>query len=355
MFKLMYVIITGVAGFIGSNFLYYFLKQHPDSSVIGIDSLTYAGNMENLSLLTEDQKKDFTFFKSDIADYDKINSIFNDFQIDFVINFAAESHVDRSIHDPQIFLKTNVLGTQNLLHVAKEHWITPKQNSKNKKFLQVSTDEVYGSLGSTGFFTESSPLDPHSPYSASKASADLITKAYFDTYGLPINITRCSNNYGPYQFPEKLIPLIIRNCLSHKSLPVYGDGLNIRDWLYVDDHCSAIDMVLFKGKNGETYNIGGNNEITNIDLVKKIIHILSRKTNDKLISENLIKFVPDRLGHDRRYAIDFSKIKSELNWLPKLKIEEGIEITVQWYLDSISWLESVVSGEYLSFYEKNYN
>ena len=347
----MNVLITGAAGFIGSNFVYYFLKHHSEDQVIGVDLLTYAGNLNNLSRLTEEQKERFNFVKCDIADQTKINEIFDQYNIDFVINFAAETHVDRSIHDPQIFIKTNVLGTQNLLHVAKEHWLPKK---KTTKFLQVSTDEVYGTLGSTGFFTEKTALDPHSPYSASKASADLIVKAYHDTYGLPINITRCSNNYGPYHFPEKLIPLMIRNCLNHKPLPVYGDGLNIRDWLYVEDHCSAIDTVLTKGKIGEIYNIGGNNEVKNIDMVKKIISILHEKTGDQEINDSLIKFVADRLGHDRRYAIDSSKIKSELNWQPSVTIEKGLEMTVQWYLDNKFWLENVISGEYTSFYEKNY-
>jgi len=371
------ILVTGVAGFIGSNFVYYYLRRHPERKLIGLDNLTYAGNLDNLSKLTEEDRKRFTFMKGDICDTELIESIFNEQEIDGVINFAAESHVDRSIHDPQIFLKTNILGTQVLLDAAKSHWkredgwksIETPSNSleaensdstnlpscKTAKFLQISTDEVYGALGSKGYFTEKTPLDPHSPYSASKASADLIVKAYHDTYGLPVNITRCSNNYGPYQFPEKLIPLMINNALNHKPLPVYGDGRQIRDWLYVEDHCRAIDMVFENGKSGEVYNIGGHNERENIYIVKRIIEILRDKTGENKINESLIKHVTDRLGHDRRYGIDPVKITNELGWKPTIMFDEGIEMTIDWYLTNKAWVESVISGDYLEFYSKNYD
>jgi len=375
----MTILVTGVAGFIGSNFVYYYLRSHPERKLIGLDNLTYAGNLDNLSRLTEEEKKRFSFIKGDICDNELVESIFNEHNIDGVINFAAESHVDRSIHDPQIFLKTNILGTQVLLDAAKNHWQLPdgkwrsldqreeegtiqdrfSRTTHNEqrtipKFLQISTDEVYGALGSTGFFTEKTPLDPHSPYSASKASADLIVKAYHDTFGLPVNITRCSNNYGPYQFPEKLIPLMINNVLNHKPLPVYGDGKQIRDWLYVEDHCRAIDMVFDDGESGEVYNIGGHNERENIYIVKRIIEILREKTGDQEINESLIKHVTDRLGHDRRYGIDPTKITQELGWKPTIMFDEGIEMTIDWYLNNREWVEGVISGEYLEFYNKNY-
>ena len=346
----MTIIVTGVAGFIGSNFVYYYLNKHKDRKIIGLDVLTYAGNIDNLSNLNEDEKNRFTFIKGDINDKELIEKIYEENDISGIINFAAESHVDRSIHDPQIFLKTNILGTQTLLDVFKNNY----DENKNHKFLQVSTDEVYGALGATGFFTEDTPLDPHSPYSASKASADLIVKAYHDTFGLNINITRCSNNYGPYQFPEKLIPLMINNALNHKELPVYGDGKQIRDWLYVTDHCQAIDIVFEKGKKGEVYNIGGHNEKENIEIVKRIIKYLNEKTEDKEINKNLIKHVKDRLGHDRRYGIDPSKIKKDLGWEPTIMFDEGIEKTIDWYLENQDWMKKVISGEYLEFYVKNY-
>ncbi|MBO8139973.1 MAG: dTDP-glucose 4,6-dehydratase [Thermosipho sp. (in: Bacteria)] len=352
----MNILVTGVAGFIGSNFVYYYLEKYKDRKIIGLDKLTYAGNLENLEGLTPEQKKRFKFIKGDINNKELVEYIFEEYNIDGVINFAAESHVDRSIHDPQIFLKTNVLGTQSLLNVAKRYWQIDTQKFKDGvKFLQVSTDEVYGSLGPTGYFTEETPLDPHSPYSASKASADLIVKAYHDTYKMPINITRCSNNYGPYQFPEKLIPLMIWNALNHKELPVYGDGKQIRDWLYVTDHCRAIDLVFEKGRIGEVYNIGGHNEKENIYIVKKIIEILREKTGDEKINESLIKHVKDRPGHDRRYGIDPAKIKKELGWEPEIMFDEGIEMTIDWYLNNQDWIKRVISGEYLEFYEKNYN
>ncbi|RDI90820.1 dTDP-glucose 4,6-dehydratase [Thermosipho africanus Ob7] len=350
----MTILVTGCAGFIGSNFVYYYLEKYKVRKIIGLDKLTYAGNLENLEKLTYEQRKRFKFIKGDINNKELLEYIFEEYDIDGVINFAAESHVDRSIYDPQIFLKTNVLGTQSLLDVAKKYWYKDGRWKEKKKFLQISTDEVYGSLGPTGYFTEKTPLDPHSPYSASKASADLLVKAYHDTYKMPINITRCSNNYGPYQFPEKLIPLMIWNALNHKELPVYGDGKQIRDWLYVKDHCRAIDMVYEKGKVGEVYNIGGHNEKENIYIVKKIIEILREKTKDENINEGLIKHVKDRPGHDRRYAIDPTKIKEELGWEPEVMFDEGIGMTVEWYLNNVEWMEKVISGEYLEFYEKNY-
>jgi len=346
----MTILITGVAGFIGSNFVYYYLRKYKDRKIIGLDKLTYAGNLDNLSKLSEEEKKRFVFIKGDINDLELLEEIYSKYEIDGIINFAAESHVDRSIHDPQIFLKTNILGTQTLLHVFKEHY----DERKRQKFLHISTDEVYGALGPTGYFTEETPLDPHSPYSASKASSDLIVKAYHDTYGLNTNITRCSNNYGPYQFPEKLIPLMIHNALNHKELPVYGDGKHVRDWLYVEDHCKAIDLVFEKGKSGEVYNIGGHNEKENIEIVKLIINYLQEKTKDKEINESLIKHVKDRLGHDRRYAIDPTKIKNELGWEPETRFEQGIKQTIDWYLDNQEWMKKVITGEYMEFYRKNY-
>ena len=346
----MTILVTGVAGFIGSNFVYYYLRKYKDRKIIGLDKLTYAGNLDNLSKLSEEEKKRFVFIKGDINDRKLLEEIYSKYEIDGIINFAAESHVDRSIHDPGIFVKTNVLGTQTLLHVFKEHY----DERKKQKFLQISTDEVYGALGPTGYFTEKTPLDPHSPYSASKASSDLIVKAYHDTYGLNTNITRCSNNYGPYQFPEKLIPLMIHNALNHKELPVYGDGKHVRDWLYVEDHCKAIDLVFEKGKSGEVYNIGGHNEKENIEIVKLIITYLQEKTKDKEINESLIKHVKDRLGHDRRYAIDPTKIKNELGWEPETRFEEGIKKTIDWYLENQEWMKKVVTGEYMEFYRRNY-
>ena len=346
----MTILVTGVAGFIGSNFVYYYLRKYKDRKIIGLDKLTYAGNLDNLSKLSEEEKKRFVFIKGDINDLELLEEIYLKHEIDGIINFAAESHVDRSIHDPSIFLKTNILGTQTLLHVYKQHY----DERKRQKFLHISTDEVYGALGPTGYFTEETPLDPHSPYSASKASSDLIVKAYHDTYGLNTNITRCSNNYGPYQFPEKLIPLMIHNALNHKELPVYGDGKQIRDWLYVEDHCKAIDLVFERGKSGEVYNIGGHNEKENIEIVKLIINYLQEKTKDKEINEGLIKHVKDRLGHDRRYAIDPTKIKNELGWEPETKFEQGIKQTIDWYLENQEWMKKVITGEYMEFYRRNY-
>lgn len=337
-------LVTGGAGFIGSNFILYMMDKYQDITIINIDDLTYAGNLDNLKKV--ENKSNYYFVKGNIADKEIIEKIFKDFEIDYVVNFAAESHVDRSIEDPEIFVKTNVLGTMNLLNISKENWINEDDSfEKGKKFIHISTDEVYGSLGADGLFSESTPLDPHSPYSASKASSDLLVKSYFDTYGFPINITRCSNNYGPLQFPEKMIPVIISNCLDFKEVPLYGDGLNIRDWLYVEDHCTAIDLVIHKGSLGEVYNIGGNNEKTNIDLVKTVIKLLQEKVESK-IDESLIKYVQDRKGHDRRYAIDASKIKKDLDWEPSTQWEKGIENTVNWYLNNKEWLANILNGNY---------
>ena len=331
-------LVTGGAGFIGSNFVIYLLNKYQDIKVINIDKLTYAGNLENLKSIEKDER--YHFVQGDIGDSVLINELFNKYKIDYVVNFAAESHVDRSILDPDIFVKTNVVGTINLLNCAKDAWEENNGYKNGVKFLQVSTDEVYGSLGKDGYFTEKTNINPHSPYSASKASADMMVQAYHDTYKMPINITRCSNNYGPYQFPEKLIPLLITNSLELKDLPVYGDGLNIRDWLYVEDHVRAIDMVINKGQVGEIYNIGGNNEKTNIEIVKKIVDYLNKNV-DKNIDYTLIKYVEDRKGHDRRYAIDASKIKDELGWEPQVKFEEGIEKTIKWYLDNKEWIDNI--------------
>lgn len=338
------VMVTGGAGFIGSHFVKYILNKYPNYEIINYDELTYAGNLLNLRDI--EQNPNYSFIKGDICNKEELISVFEQFGPDYIINFAAESHVDRSILSPEEFIKTNVLGVQNLLQLSLDFGIS--------KFIQISTDEVYGSLGKEGYFTENTPLDPHSPYSASKASADLLTLAYHTTFQLPVNITRCSNNYGPYQFPEKLIPLIILNCLSGKQIPVYGDGLNIRDWLYVEDHCSAIDAVLREGIPGEVYNIGGNNERTNIELVKTIINYLETVLPDQGVSEDLITYVKDRKGHDRRYAIDSTKIKNELGWTPEVSYEEGLKKTIDWYLNSQEWMNSVLSNDYRRYYEKVY-
>lgn len=348
----MSLLVTGCAGFIGSNFVTFSLDKHPERKIIGLDLLTYAGNLDNLSdALTHPA---FAFVKGDICDADTVKKLFEQYHIERVVHFAAESHVDRSIHDPQVFLKTNILGTQTLLDGAKNHWKDGNGWLPGCKFVQVSTDEVYGALGSNGFFTERTPLDPHSPYAASKASADLIVKAYSDTYGLPVTITRCSNNYGPYQFPEKLIPLMIRNALNHQPLPVYGDGKQVRDWLFVTDHCAALELVLEKAPNGTVYNIGGHNEKENIEIVKTILSILRKKTGDPSINDRLIQHITDRLGHDRRYAIDPEKITRELGWSPTVSFEKGMERTIDWYLGNRDWLEKIISGEYLGYYEKQY-
>lgn len=357
-------LITGGAGFIGSNFVKYMLNKYGNEiRLIVLDKLTYAGNLKTL----ENELEKIEFVKGDICNNDLVSSIFKKYSIDYVINFAAESHVDRSIENPQLFLQTNILGTQNLLNVAMKSWLISEDNYKDGvRFLQVSTDEVYGSLGDTGYFTEETPLDPRSPYSASKTSADLFVKAYLETYKFPAVITRCSNNYGPYHFPEKLIPLIIKNILEGKELPVYGDGTNIRDWLYVEDHCNAIDVVLHKGKNGEIYNVGGHNEKQNIEIVNMIIDCIKElmernpeykkvlKTDISNLNYELIKFVKDRKGHDKRYAIDPNKITTELGWYPDTMFEVGIVKTIKWYLENQEWVADVISGDYQEYYEKMY-
>ena len=345
-------LVTGGAGFIGSNYIIYMLKKYSDIKIINLDVLTYAGNLENLKEVEGNSAH--IFVQGDICDKQLVGKLFGKYSFDYVINFAAESHVDRSITNPDIFAQTNIMGTLNLLNVAKAAWLVGNDEyRKGVKFVQVSTDEVYGALGETGFFTETTPLDPHSPYAASKASAQLFVKAYADTYKMPVNITCCSNNYGPFQFPEKLIPLMINNTLQHKSLPVYGDGKQVRDWLYVEDHCKAIDMVTQNGRLGEVYNVGGHNERYNIDIVKTII-VYIKENVDTGVSEDLIKYVEDRKGHDRRYGIDPEKIKNELGWYPKTPFDEGIELTIRWYLDNKSWMERVTSGAYQDYYDKMY-
>ena len=345
-------LVTGGAGFIGSNFVIYMLNKYSDVKIINVDKLTYAGNLENLKSV--ESNPNYVFVQADICDKEAIQSLFDQYDIDYVVNFAAESHVDRSITNPEIFVQTNVLGTVNLLNIAKNAWaVGDDQYKDGVKFMQVSTDEVYGSLGAEGFFMETTPLDPHSPYSSSKASADLFVKAYSDTYKLPVNITRCSNNYGPYQFPEKLIPLMINNTLQHKELPIYGDGMQIRDWLYVEDHCKAIDMVVRGGKLGEVYNVGGHNERPNIVIVKTILEYVKENV-DPAVGEHMMKHVADRKGHDRRYGIDPEKIKNDLGWYPETTFEVGIKKTIQWYLNNKEWMENVTSGAYQDYYRKMY-
>ncbi len=344
-------LVTGGAGFIGSNFVIYMLNKYNDVKIINLDKLTYAGNLENLKSL--EGNENHIFVQGDICDKELVTSLFEKYEIDYVVNFAAESHVDRSIKEPEIFVQTNVLGTVNLLNCAKNTWETKDGWKEGVRYHQVSTDEVYGSLGETGYFMETTPLDPHSPYSSSKAGADFMVQAYSDTYKMPVTITRCSNNYGPYHFPEKLIPLLINNCLNHKDLPVYGDGLNIRDWLYVEDHCKAIDMVVRDGKTGQVYNVGGHNERTNIQIVKTVIAYLNENV-DKTITEDLIKYVEDRKGHDRRYGIDPTKIKNDLGWYPETTFEVGIVKTIKWYLDNKEWMEHVTSGDYQKYYSEQY-
>lgn len=372
-------LVTGAAGFIGSNFIKYMLGRHDDVRIVILDSLTYAGN---LGTIQNDIDNERCFFvRGDICDSALVNHLFVEYRFDVVVNFAAESHVDRSIENPQLFLQTNILGTQNLMDCARRAWVSGKDASgyptwrAGVRFHQVSTDEVYGALGAEGFFTENTPLCPHSPYSASKASADFIVCAYRDTYHFPVSITRCSNNYGPYHFPEKLIPLIINNILEGKKLPVYGQGLNVRDWLYVEDHCKAIDLVISHGADGSIYNVGGHNEQRNIDIVKIIIDIVRRtmeerpefrvllkkqelnasgKTDIKWINYDLITFVKDRLGHDLRYAIDPSRIKADLGWYPETTFAQGIEKTVLWNLENRQWVNEVTSGEYQTYYEHMY-
>ncbi|WP_297521075.1 dTDP-glucose 4,6-dehydratase [uncultured Clostridium sp.] len=344
-------LVTGGAGFIGSNFVLYMLNKYEDIKIINLDKLTYAGNLENLKSIESDERH--IFVQGDICDKELVASLFEKYDIDYVAHFAAESHVDRSIENPEVFVQTNVMGTNNLLNCAKKSWETIEGWKEGVKFLHVSTDEVYGSLGDEGFFMETTPIDPHSPYSASKAGSDLLVQAYADTYKMPVNITRCSNNYGPFQFPEKLIPLLINNCLELKNLPVYGDGLNIRDWLYVEDHAKAIDMVINNGRLGEVYNVGGHNERTNIQIVKTVIGYLNENVNEE-ITETLIKYVEDRKGHDRRYGIDPTKIKEELGWYPETTFEVGIKKTIKWYLDNKKWMENITSGNYQKYYEEMY-
>ncbi len=332
------ILLTGGAGFIGSNFINYILDEHSDYNIINLDKLTYAGNLENLIL--SEGKKNYRFVKGDITNAELVNSLFQRYDINYVINFAAESHVDRSILDSEVFFRSNVLGTNVLLEAARKFNI--------EKFVQISTDEVYGSLGAEGLFTEDTPLHPNSPYSASKASADMMAMAFYHTYNVPVVITRCSNNYGPFQFPEKLVPLMIINSLNGKKLPIYGDGMNIRDWIYVIDHNKAIELVFEKGKIGEVYNIGANTEIPNIEIVKLILNKLGKP-------EEMIEYVKDRPGHDRRYAIDFSKIKGELGWEPLFSFEEAISKTIEWYIDNKNWWSRIISGDYQNYYETQYN
>ncbi len=336
----MKIIVTGGAGFIGGNFVHYMLKSHPEDEIVCLDALTYAGNLETLDPVKDNPK--FKFIKADIADRQAVYGIFETEQPDVIINFAAESHVDRSIENPELFLRTNVMGTQVLLDACRKYGI--------KRYHQVSTDEVYGDLPLDRpdmFFTETTNLHTSSPYSASKASADLLVQAYSRTYGVPVTISRCSNNYGPYHFPEKLIPLMIANALADKKLPVYGTGENVRDWLYVEDHCRAIDLIVRKGREGEVYNVGGHNEHTNLEVVKIILQQLGKP-------EELIEFVTDRKGHDRRYAIDPTKISNELGWEPETKFSDGIKKTIQWYLDNKDWWQHIISGEYREYYKNMY-
>lgn len=336
----MNIIVTGGAGFIGSNFVFHMLKAHPDYRIICLDKLTYAGNLSTLEPVMDNPN--FRFVKADICDKEAVDKLFEEEKPDVVVNFAAESHVDRSIENPQVFLETNITGTSVLMDACRKHGI--------KRYHQVSTDEVYGDLPLDRpdlFFTENTPIHTSSPYSSSKAGADLLVLAYYRTYGLPVTISRCSNNYGPYHFPEKLIPLMIIRALHDESLPVYGDGLNVRDWLYVEDHCKAIDLIIHEGKIGEVYNVGGHNEMANIDIVKLILKELGK-------SEDLITYVTDRKGHDRRYAIDPTKIHNELGWLPETKFADGIVKTIKWYLDNEAWWQPIISGEYQNYYEKMY-
>jgi dTDP-glucose 4,6-dehydratase len=335
----MKILVTGGCGFIGSNFIRYFLKSYPDYILINVDKLTYAGNLENLADLSHSPR--YHFIRGDIADASQMEELISQ-GVDAIINFAAESHVDRSIEDPNAFIKTNVFGTFVLLEAVRKVFPT-----RRVRFIHISTDEVYGSLGETGMFTEEMPLAPNSPYSASKAAADMLVRAYHQTYGLPTSVTRCSNNFGPYQFPEKLIPLLISNAIEDKELPIYGDGLHVRDWIYVEDHCRALDTVLHHGREGEVYNIGGRNELPNLYVAKTILDKLGK-------AHSLIRFVTDRPGHDRRYAIDFSKIEGELGWKPSVPFEEGIRRTVEWYETHREWWKKIKTGEYIDYYKRIY-
>ncbi|MBQ8098380.1 MAG: dTDP-glucose 4,6-dehydratase [Bacteroidaceae bacterium] len=373
-------LVTGAAGFIGSNYIKYLLKNFDDVQIVILDALTYAGYLGTIARDLDNDR--CTFFKGDIGDRTLVDKLFADYKFDIIVNFAAESHVDRSINNPQLFLQTNILGTQTLLEAARTAWVTGRDANgyptwrKGVRFHQVSTDEVYGSLGTTGFFTEDTPLAPHSPYSASKASADMVVMAYRDTFRMPVSITRCSNNYGPYQFPEKLIPLVINNILHGKSLPVYGKGENVRDWLYVEDHCKAIETVIRKGEDGSVYNVGGHNEMKNIDIVRLIIQTMrelletqpeyrmllqlsptsGKQANDlSWMDESLISYVKDRLGHDQRYGIDPKKIHETLGWLPETPFSEGIRKTIIWYLDHHQWMEAVTNSDYQHYYDQHYS
>ena len=344
------ILITGGAGFIGSHLTRLFVKKYPSYNLVNLDALTYAGNLENLTGI--ENASNYTFVKGNITDIELVRSLFDKYQFTAVLHCAAESHVDRSITEPLAFLTTNVMGTATLLQVAKENW---KDNMENKIFYHISTDEVFGSLGEEGFFYENTSYDPRSPYSASKASSDHFVRAFYHTYNLPIKISNCSNNYGPYHFPEKLIPLCIHNIINNKPLPIYGKGENVRDWLYVEDHVRAIDTIFHKGKIGETYNIGGHNEWTNIDLVKEICRQMDKKLDrEGGASEKLITYVKDRAGHDLRYAIDATKLKNELGWTPSLQFEEGIAKTIDWYLDNTKWLNDIASGTYQNYYQAQY-
>ncbi len=350
------VLVTGGCGFIGSNFIHLVTEKRPDWRIVNLDLLSYAGNITNLESIEEGEG--YRFVKGDICDTHLVSQLFKQEQIDTVVHFAAESHVDRSIAGPEAFIQTNIFGTFTLLEAARQSWLTESATVDNPYFLHVSTDEVFGSLGESGYFSETTSYDPRSPYSASKASSDHLVSAYFHTYGLPTLITNCSNNYGPYQFPEKLIPLIFNNSRNGKELPVYGDGKNIRDWLYVTDHCQAIIEVLEKGAAGRTYNIGGNNEKTNIEVVTLICDMLDAKIGrlpDGSSRTSLITFVTDRLGHDRRYAIDSTRLKEEIGWQPALTFEQGIEMTIDWYLANQKWLDTVIDGSYQEYYQNMYS
>lgn len=345
------ILITGGAGFIGSHVVRLMVNKYPGYKILNLDALTYAGNLENLKEI--ENVPNYLFLKADIADEKKIREIFSEYKPDGVIHLAAESHVDRSISDPLAFVKANVLGTVNLLNAANDLW---RDNFKGKRFYHISTDEVYGSLGSTGYFTEETPYDPRSPYSASKASSDHMVRAWYHTYNLPVVISNCSNNYGPNQFPEKLIPLAINNIKHNRDIPIYGKGENVRDWLYVEDHAAAIDLIFHEGRLGETYNIGGNNEWTNIDLIRKLCEVMDDALDrEKGESARLITFVKDRAGHDKRYAIDSGKLMKELGWEPSLRFEEGIVKTVDWYLNNEEWLNNVITGDYSHYYSKQYD
>jgi len=373
-------LITGGAGFIGANFVKYMRSNYPDARLVVLDLLTYAGNLG--SIRNDIDNKQCIFVKGDIGDRSLTDSLFSKYDVNYVVNFAAESHVDRSIENPQLFLITNILGTQNLLDTARKWWVTGKDNEgypvwkEGVRFHQVSTDEVYGSLGREGYFIETTPLDPHSPYSASKTSADLFVKTYFETYKMPVTISRCSNNYGPYQFPEKLVPLIINNIIEGKKLPIYGDGRHVRDWLYVEDHCKAIDAVIHRGKAGEIYNVGGHNELINTEIAQIIIETITLLMTDQpayrnvlkkkeigpdgqitleWINDDLITYVQDRLGHDRRYAIDPEKITDDLGWIPETAFETGIVTTICWYLEHQDWVNDILQGDYINYYQRMYD